>query len=69
MTVPFYSHEELKAAIAKERLWIAAMLHDVADDINGRILDFDNTDEIHEAAVRVAKGEYPRPLVVDPEAG
>ena len=61
MTIPFYSQEELDAVIAKERLWIRDFLKAVpATDSD---LQDDQNDWI---ATRIARGDYPRPLVVLP---
>lgn len=40
---------------------------DVAADIEGRCLDYDNAAEIGDLAEAIARGDYPRPLVVDPK--
>jgi hypothetical protein len=76
MTVPFYTHEELQAAIAKERLWISAELLRIAaahqaevDEEYKHCAGQTISDEaycLRLIAPRIAKGDYPRPLVVDP---
>lgn len=63
MTIPFYSQGELDAAIAKERLWIARFLraHAPGQTIVEALQYNARVDQI-------AKGDYPRPLVVTPNA-
>jgi hypothetical protein len=61
MTVPFYTQEELDAAIRKERLWIAAFVLGRArgDTVVAAL-------QAESIAHQIAKGDYPRPLVVEP---
>lgn len=66
MTVPFYSQAELDAAIAKERLWIRDACNAEAatwrvDEMNLR------ADLLERLGHRIAAGDYPRPLMVEPE--
>ena len=70
MTVPFYSQEELDAALAKERQWIVAEIVDRADRCERTPhMDPANASKavlLYWFAARIAERAFARPLVIAP---
>ena len=73
MTIPFYTQGELDAALAKQRLQIAAVLKTREAERRAETVESHGTalvidelaDELHAWADVISKGNFPRPLVVE----